>query len=141
MSDIIYDLQNQITGLKNQLESLRTNVIYPGIWQSWTSTVAYAGGTTDPTSLTVNYARYTIVGKILSFFINGALIRGTGDRTYITFTLPINYSAQVTASCSITFNSVKVCPNYGAESTKLTVFCNGMTSDGSIWISGSYEIV
>lgn len=110
-----------------------------GVWKNWTPTITYAGGTTDPTSLILS-AHYSVIGKICIFTVTGTLTRGSGDRLYISFTLPINYYINFSANATVNFGSLKVCPNYGAASSRLTIFNNGMTADGYLWCSGFYRI-
>ena len=54
----------------------------------FTCTITYSGGTTDPTSNTVNTAKYYIAGRDFRVHLRSSLIRGTGNRTIHTFTLP-----------------------------------------------------
>lgn len=111
-----------------------------GVWKDWTPTISYAGGTTDPTSLTVTF-RYVVIGKMLVFNINGSLIRGSGDRTYIAFTLPINYAVNFTPMATITFAGTKSCAAFGQSGNRVSVALGGaMSSDGYIFVSGFYEI-
>lgn len=61
---------------------------------NWTPTVTYAGGTTDPTSVTIDSAKWSTTGTLISFVINATLTRGTGNRVYTLFSLPnpINFT-------------------------------------------------
>ena len=59
-----------------------------GAWQSWTPTVTFAGGTTNPSSTTLQYARYTTIGKIV--IATADYLFGTGgNMTQYKFTLPL----------------------------------------------------
>ena len=67
-------------------ERLETPAI--GDWTSYTPTITYFGGTTDPTSTSKSF-RYTKFGKLI--VLNGLLtiVVGPGNRTYMHITLPI----------------------------------------------------
>jgi hypothetical protein len=53
-------------------------------------TITYGGGTTNPTSNTLLTKSYQISSRMFSFLIVSQLVKGTGDRTSTTFTLPLN---------------------------------------------------
>lgn len=112
-----------------------------GVWQDWTPTVTYVGGTTDPTSLTITAARYNTIGKMLSFYLTGTLVRGSGDRTYIQIPLPVNYVKNFTPTVSITFAGTKNCVAYGQASNRFDIVLGTpMSTDGYLWVNGFYEI-
>lgn len=69
--------------------------IYETRTLSWTPTITYSGGATNPTSYTVNTANYKLVGGNLSMTLNATLVRGTGDRTNIIHTLPFTNTAVI----------------------------------------------
>jgi hypothetical protein len=54
----------------------------------YTTTVTYSGGTTNPTSNTVSVSRYSIIDTDFRVHIQSALVRGSGDRSVHTYTLP-----------------------------------------------------
>ncbi len=95
---------------------------------TWTPTVTYSGGTTDPTSLTVT-ATFAINGRVAALNINGYLTRGSGNRTGMAFSMPITIAQDVTGSYNIAFNGVINCPNY-ISGGNWTIAIGGMTSDG-----------
>lgn len=55
---------------------------------SFTTTISYAGGTTDPTSNTVNVVFYQIDGRLLIMVIQSTLVIGAGNRTITTYSMP-----------------------------------------------------
>lgn len=131
-------LMREIANLQEQINALRT-IEVGGVWQDWTPTVTYAGGTTDPTNLVLS-AYYSVIGKICIFTVTGTLTRGSGDRAYIAITLPINYSVNFSGNVTVNFGSLMVCPNYGTAGSRLTINNGGMTADGYLWASGFYRI-
>jgi hypothetical protein len=133
-------LMREIGRLQEQINALRTIEI-GGVWKDWTPTVTYTGGTTDPTSLTITYARYSIIGKICHIFISGSLVMGSGNRTSTLFSLPVNYSLNFTGSCVVTYASTDYMWHvYGSGGNKVTVSHGGMSSNGIIYVSAFYQI-
>ena len=63
-----------------------------GTWQSYTPSLSWSGGTTDPKSATFDYAKYTRIGKMVTVQIILTVVRGSGNRAYATIGLPINSS-------------------------------------------------
>jgi len=53
-------------------------------------TIAYTGGTTDPTSNVLNVNFYQFSAKLLTMVIQSTLTIGTGNRTITTYTMPWN---------------------------------------------------
>ena len=137
------DYMKEIQKLYDEIQALRTIQIPGGTtgWTSWTPTITYLGGTTNPTSLSVISARYSRVGKTTTVTLVGSLTRGAGDRTDILFTLPFNYIHDLSFASFITFNGVITCPAFGNGATRVNVYTAGMATDGNMWLSGSYESV
>jgi len=81
-SSHINDLQNEVVAVETQLG------VNAGTWLNWTPTVTFAGGTTDPSSTTKVYARYTTIGKIVIATADYSFGVG-GNRTQYEFTLPL----------------------------------------------------
>jgi len=111
-------------------------------WFSWTPTITYTGGSFDPTSLTTT-SKYKLDGSSCSFNIDGYLTRGTGDRAYIYFTLPINYVSNFAAACytAVSYNAGVFA--YGDSSNKIKLQLGTppvMSNSGIVLISGSYII-
>lgn len=122
-------------GFQERLES-------GGIWQSWTPTVTYFGGTTDPTSTSKSF-RYTKFGKLI--VINGLLtiVVGPGNRTYMHITLPIaSANNDWAGSASPNFSGGNsVAAAYG-HAGLLRVYTGDMSGVSSTWylrVSCAYE--
>jgi len=110
-------------------------------WFSWTPTPSWAGGTA-PTSLTINSARYSQVGKIVYFSVKFDVTVGSGTATVMYCNLPVA-NAGATGAVSASSNVLggwAVNPCF-LDGNITLVIGSGMTSDGSISISGFYEIV
>jgi hypothetical protein len=60
---------------------------------NFTSTVTYDGGTTDPTSNTVNTAIWRMIGKDFFVTITSTLVKGTGNRARTIYSIPITPQA------------------------------------------------
>jgi hypothetical protein len=111
-----------------------------GVWQDWTPTITWAGGTTDPTSFTVLSARYVTVGNLVFCTLRGSLTRGSGDQSYLSLTAPVTISDMASGSAhhNINGNDFVLAPLY-SESGKVTIFMDTMTKDGYIWAAWFYE--
>ena len=111
-------------------------------WTSYTPTITYYGGTTDPDS-TVKAFEYAQSGNIV--FVNGLLTInvGSGNRTYFHVTLPItsannNWSASAAPNFS---GGASVAAAYG-HAGLLRVYCGDMSGTSATWylrISAFYE--
>jgi len=64
--------------------------IYETRTLNWTPSITYAGGSTDPTSNTVNTANYLVDGRKVFFSIKSTIVRGAGDRPNTIYTLPLS---------------------------------------------------
>lgn len=118
--------------------SLKLKSYNVGEWASYTPSVTFLGGSTNPTSLSLT-ARYAVVGNIKFVQIEGTLTRGSGNRSYTKITLPITPSAGgYSAACVTSFTGeFKPAAAY-AESNDITVYHGTMTSDGYLWLSLMY---
>ena len=115
---------------------------FPG-WLGWTPTVSYAGGTTDPTSLVINWARFSMDGRKSTAAIKGTLTKGAGNRTYISVTLPINVAfVNSVGLATITFNGTIAvgCQGFGANPSVLSIGAFTMATDGFLFASIICEI-
>lgn len=65
-----------------------TTALEWGVWKDWTPTFS-AGGSMTYTSITLTHARYTVVGKTVTFNIKASGTTGGTASTYIAFTPPI----------------------------------------------------
>lgn len=102
-------------------------------------TVTHAGGTTDPTSNTINTAKYSIQGRDFRIHLRSTLVRGTGNRTVHTFTLPwtawVEDTSPANAMTSITAAGIASCTGYMSGAT--FVFYNvTMANNGTYYGTG-----
>jgi hypothetical protein len=138
LSAHVNDLQDEVVAVETQLG------VNAGTWANWTPSITWEGGTTDPTTTTVTHARYTKIGKLVTFSILITITCGTGDRNLCRFTLPT--SSKTTGQALSAYQTLTV-GGYGASaasrvvaSTNTAFVSTGtMTADGSIWCAGSYE--
>jgi hypothetical protein len=105
---------------------------------NYTSTVTYSGGTTDPTSVTVSVGVWRVVHGDIVFTINAALVRGSGNRTFTIFSVPVTITGvvPVPGQDDITaagLSSATAC--YG-QTTNIYYF-HTMANDGNYYINGS----
>jgi len=140
MSNFDEKTVERIKKLEREVERLRVKES-PGAWQNWTPTPSWAGGTA-PTSLTINSARYSQVGKIVYFFVKFDVTVGSGTATVMYCDLPVT-NAGATGAVSASSNVLGgwVANSCFLDGNITLVFSSGMTSDGSIFLSGFYEIV
>ena len=105
---------------------------HPG-WFNYTPTVTYAGGTKNPTTLTVSF-EFVINGKQLHVMGDGKLTRVSGDRTFTTFTTPFAVTKITSGifSCTFTADSVSAKTVYSGGTTWI-VNHGTMNSDGFYW--------
>ena len=121
-------------------ERLETPAI--GDWTSYTPTVTYYGGTTDPDS-TVKSFRYARIGNTVFFTGLLTITVGSGDRTYFHVTLPIASANNGWAgSASPNFSGENsVAAAYG-HAGLLRVYTGDMSGVSSTWylrVSCAYE--
>ena len=110
------------------------------------TSITYSGGTTDPTSNTVSVASWRVRG--LDMFINmeSVLVRGTGNRTIILYTLPFTLnSARVyiwNGMDTITAAPLIIQPkSCYVDPGNIINYIQTMANNGSIWFSGSAPIL
>jgi hypothetical protein len=118
--------------------------LYP-VWMDWEPTVTYAGGTTDPTTVVLNQARYFQVGKMVHFYLRWSITnRGSGNRTQTNFTLPVDRNASYTGTLPFVFTQTITSRSvderaYSDEATLIKVSHLAMSSNGYIAVEGFYE--
>ncbi len=108
---------------------------------SYTPTVTYAGGTTNPTSMAVSF-EFSIVGNQVLVIGTCTLTRGSGDRTYTFFTKPIPSQKFGSGSFTCTFVSGGETLGRGVRRHANGIACvhGTMTSDGFGWLTATYFI-
>lgn len=111
--------------------------IYESSWLSWTPAITYSGGTTDPTSNTPSFSQYKVGMNMVAIRLNSALVRGTGNRTATTFTLPFTPTNSSPAVCvdtiTATGNKYAVA---ALTATNTLVITETMANDGNYFITG-----
>lgn len=115
--------------------------IYETDWLQFTSIITYGGGTTSPTSLTINTAHYRIRGKDAAIAIVATLVRGTGNRTTAIFTVPFT-EAQISPIDGM--DSVTAAGLIGGAAiyiqTSSARYGRTMANDGVYYMNGSCEL-
>ncbi len=99
---------------------------------AYTPIVTYAGGTTNPTSITTNFY-FAINGSLVSVTGSGQLTRGSGDRTYTAFTLPFIFDGE-TGSFSCQYADTVKQVFCAGDKTKVTTYHTAMVRDGYYWL-------
>ena len=105
---------------------------------NYTSTVIYAAGTTDPTSVTVNTAYWRVFNSEFYVTIQATLVRGAGDRLYTAFSIPVSAAAisPIPGMDTITaagLSAATACYFQGGYATYQRL----MTQNGDYYINGS----
>jgi len=138
-SSHINDLQNEVVAVETTLGA------NAGVWKSWTPTITWEGGTTDPTAHSLIYARYVTVGKLVFIYLKVDITTlGTSDRTTLRATLPTTLANAAPGSARGNILSSSYVAFDAATSitgpTILVVFNgNPITKIGSIFASAFYE--
>ena len=118
----------------------RENLIGGGVWQSWTPTIGYTGGSGTPTIS--GEGRYMIVGKIVYLLLTGNLTRNGATHAYLTITTPTSIakfgSGSFTHQFLTSFSNGAVYKTGGTPN--FSVSTGTWTSDGYYWFSGFYEM-
>ena len=132
----------RIKRLEKEVERLRVKES-PGAWLDWTPTVTFAGGTTDPSTTTLQYARYMQIGKIV--IATADYLFGTGgDRTQFKFTLPLTPAQTYGAvtgyeSLKTTFTDPSKA-SMEASGALVTVYVPVQDKAGHVMFTAVYEV-
>jgi hypothetical protein len=136
---VIVDISEALDANKTKYVTLG-NLMY---YQAWSPSINYGGGSTDPTTTTVTRARYIRVGDLVSFYAVIDIVAGSGDRTYLTVSLPVTAAyINVAASANEGVSSATPVVAAGFMGTTSTVrvnFNSAMSLDGTVRVSGTYE--
>jgi hypothetical protein len=140
--DILNETLLKLKKLENEIERLKT-IERGGVWTNYTPTVTYAGGTTDPTSITKVYAKYSRIGNVVHVALRYTYVVGSGDRTTTLFTLPV--SAKTTLWSVICWERIntgnqEVKPAWINTSTQLIAQHGTMAVDQHVTVFGTYEV-
>lgn len=117
-------------------------------WFSFTPTITYAGGTTDPTTTTVNVSRFMVRGTKANFAVVATIVRGSGNRQFVTTTLPVLLSTNwptITPALAtarvVTNNPTSVAGYWGSDSKSMSMFFGGaMAYDQDYGWNSEHEI-
>lgn len=108
-------------------------------WTTFTPTVTWAGGTTDPTSFT-STCKYLQIGKAIFMMVYLNIVKGSGDRTYIKIAPPVACANAASGDCTHTL--VTSTFTVGAvyfSSGVFTVNFGTLSRDGYLWLNAFYE--
>ena len=105
---------------------------------TYTPSLIWAGGTTDPTSASLD-VRYVITGKWCTVAFNAYIIRGSGDRNILYFSLPISSTVCVGGSGASSLAGYYATIGGFTDGANFTVLINQMSSDGNIFMWVNYE--
>jgi len=134
----------RIKKLEREVERLRVKES-PGAWLDWTPTITWEGGTTDPTTVSIGYARYTKIGKLVTIVLRVNIDAiGSGNRTLMRATLPTTLAYPSVCSArgnvvSSTFGSYDAATS-STGTTVLVVFPSAITRNGYTYMTGTYEV-
>lgn len=119
----------------------RENLIGGGVWQSWTPTIGYTGGSGTPTISAEG--RYMTIGKTVFLLLSGQLTRNGANHAYLSITTPTSIAKFGSGSFTHQFgaDSFSSSPVYKAGgASSFSVMTGTWTSDGYYWFSGFYEM-
>jgi hypothetical protein len=137
------EILDKINRLERKVEKLNTNERLGYTWLDWTPTVTYAGGTTDPTAVNLNYAKYMLIGDGVWFMISWSVTTiGSGDRTTVYFTYPV--TKVHSGGCGSAMEDVTpgwtACNVLTQNAEKMTILISGgMSQNGGIYAQGFYR--
>lgn len=114
-------------------------------WFNWTPTITYAGGSTNPTSNTINEAKFKVNGTEAKLYLKSTIVRGSGDRISISYTFPITSAVPTEVAfygIEAVVTTTKIARGcYTDGTTKVTIALSAaMANDGIISIAGFYRI-
>jgi hypothetical protein len=120
------------------------NPTWGGGWITYSPTLTFAGGTTDPSAITLHHARYTRIGKTVMVSVNYQLAAGGNHTTYMitlpitpanTFVAATGYESLVTAGTGAPIAWI-------AQSTNnVTIKCSGaQDKSGFVMFTAIYEV-
>lgn len=139
MSDFDEKMIQKLKRLEREVERLQ-RWESPGIWKVWTPTIAWGGGTTDPTTVSVASARYCQIGKMVTFSLTVQIVTlGSGDRTRMYASAPTGVYKSSTASVYRDIVNADKGRVFSSTSNIEVYFVGGALAAGYIFIGGSYE--
>lgn len=122
------------------------NLVQRPIYQtrqlSWTPAITYNGGTTDPTSNTVDTAKYSINYTVFQILIQSTLVRGSGNRGFTNFTLPFTLNGLTPFNCIESVTAAGLHYPTGAYSNGNAIAVKTtMANDGVYYLAGSTQLI
>jgi len=105
---------------------------------TYTPSLSWAGGTTDPTSASLD-VRYVITGKWCTVAFKAYIIRGSGDRSVLYFSLPISSTVNVGGSGASSLAGYYATIGGFTDGANFTALIDQMSSDGNIFMWVNYE--
>lgn len=110
---------------------------------TWTPTITYSGGTTNPTSNTVSVSSYQINGRSILFHLESALVRGSGNRANTFFDLPwgtfVGGTSPSNGLTSFTAAGLHVATVY-LSAPQIVYYNETMVADGSYYATVSHTM-
>lgn len=110
--------------------------IYETRWLTYTPTITYSGGTTNPTSNVIAHALYQVSGRNIHTHIESTLTIGGGNRTQTAYSRAITANTYITAARgmgSIT-GTTKMPVAIFTFTDGLIYYQDTMSASGSIYI-------
>lgn len=116
-----------------------TPIGFPGKF-NFAATINYIGGTTDPTSNTVNYAYYSTFGNTVLFSLKSTVVAGTGNRTFTLYLLPITRVSNdyIVFASNCGWNSTNQFGTAYSDQTTKVIFPVTINQNGSGIMTGQY---
>jgi hypothetical protein len=118
---------------------------FPGSF-NFTPGISYSGGSTDPTSTTIQEAVLQINGNMATVLISATVDWGSGNRTRINFTSPVQATITDYGSLNgwenVCQSSIKAAGVLTLSSKRIGIFFDensSMARDGSVGIGGSFR--
>jgi hypothetical protein len=136
-------MMQRLTNAEREIERLKVKES-AGAWLDWTPTVTYYGGSTetDPTSESIETARYCRIGKLVHVNVVVSVTRGAGDQSRTVVTLPITGANALgvgtghenICQASSTPRTVRM-----GSTGQITMYHTAMTQDGYVRMTITYE--
>ncbi len=101
---------------------------------AYTPTVTYAGGTTNPTSITTDFV-FAMIGGVVIVTGIGQLTRGSGDREFTIFSLPFAVSKGQTGSFATQYAATVLSVYSTGDKNSVTCNHTAMNADGYYWFT------
>jgi hypothetical protein len=105
---------------------------------NFSTSPTYAGGTTNPTSLTINTAKWYPASGLMGVVIKATLVKGSGNRTTTIFSLPFTPADVTTVDGMDTIQGAALANGVSYFDTSGDIrHGQTMTQDGIYYLSGA----